>query len=99
MIVTGRDHANTPKIGVPTRYLAPRTIGSGPVERNKGGRPYLGVRKRIPVRVPEKLAEEAQAEAARRGVAFNEFMVQLIASAISNPHRDNQEALQLNLTP
>lgn len=67
------------------------------MERNKGGRPYLGVRKRLPVRVPEKLAEQAQAEAARRGIAFNEFVVQLIASAIDGQHPE-QEALELNLT-
>lgn len=98
MIVTGRDRADTPKIGVPPQYLTPTTIGSGLVERRKPGRPYLGNRKRLPVRLPEKLADEAQAEAARRGLPFNEFVVQLIASAIDGQH-PAQEALELNLTP
>lgn len=64
------------------------------MEHKKTGRPSKGLRKRLPVRLPERFATAAQSAAEQRGLSFNDFVAELISAELGLPYEE-QEALPL----
>jgi predicted HicB family RNase H-like nuclease len=65
------------------------------MEHRKPGRPGKGARKQVKARLPERLAEAFQAEAARRGITITDWIGQFAAEQTGIPY-DPQEALKLS---
>ena len=63
------------------------------MERRKPGPPSKGDREQVRARVPVPLLDALKAEAARRGVTFNDFIGETLAEVVGGPYRD-QEALK-----
>lgn len=64
------------------------------MERRKPGRPAKGEREEVRARVPVQLRRALQAEAARRGMTFNDFVGEALAELVGVPYAP-QEGLPL----
>jgi predicted DNA binding CopG/RHH family protein len=64
------------------------------MEHKRTGRPSKGDRDRLPVRLPKAFAEAAKNHAARRGLTFNDYVMELLAADMGVP-ADQQEGLPL----
>ena len=63
------------------------------MERKKPGPPSKGEREQVRARVPVPLLDALRAEAARRGMTFNDFIGETLADVVGVPYTD-QEGLK-----
>jgi hypothetical protein len=63
------------------------------MERRKPGRPSKGPRNEVRAKLPVRLVEALQAEAARRGMTVTDLVGELAAQVTGVPYTTQQEAL------